>query len=144
MAGPTGKMLTNKQNVMKRLITAIVEFAIGQAVARGVLNESMNLSWKLQVPDISVQDTGLVATALQSLATSLGIAEDRGWIRGETSARAFQSVLTQVGVEVDQNEYDLAQQEKADKAAQDQNALDPQKNLADALKAAQPATQMTQ
>jgi len=144
MAGPTGKMLTNKQNVVKRVVTAIVDFAIGQARVHGVLGQAIDLTWKLQVPDISVQDTGLVATALQALANSLALAEDRGWVRGETSARAFQSVLTQVGVEVDQDEYDLAQQEKANKQAQDQNALDPQQNLADALKALPPATQVMQ
>jgi hypothetical protein len=149
MAGPTGKMLTNKQNMMKRIITAIVDFAIGQARVHGVLGSATDLTWKLQVPDISVQDTGLVATALQAMANALGMAEDRGWIRGETSARAFQSVLTQVGVEVDQDEYDQAQQEKQDRQAQNQNALDPQANLADALKKAAlkkmpPATSVTQ
>lgn len=144
MAGPTGKMLTNKQNAMKRVITAIVDFAVGQARVHGVLAPGADLTWKLQVPDISVQDTAEVVAALQAMGTAAALAEDRGWIRGETAARAFQSVLAQMGVEVDQDEYDLAQQQKTDKQAQDINALDPQKNLADALKRMTPATDVRQ
>jgi hypothetical protein len=137
-------MLTNKQNVMKRTVSAIVAYVIDQAVAHGVLSESMDLTWKLQVPDLSVRDTGTAATALQTITNASAIAEDRGWIRGETAARVFHSVLTQVGVEVDADEYGLAQQEKQERQAQDVNGLDPQKNLADALKRLPPATSMRQ
>jgi hypothetical protein len=150
MAGPTGKMLTNKQNVMKRVIRAIVDFAVGQALAHGMLGAAADLNWQLQVPDISVQDTAQVVTALVGLANAAALAEDRGWIRGVTGAQAFHSVLEQIGVEVDQDEYDLAQQEKTDRQAQQQNALDPQANLADALKKVDalkkmpPATSITQ
>jgi hypothetical protein len=43
-------------------------------------------------------------------------------------------VLTQIGVEVDSaDEYKLAQEELTTKRATEQDALNPQKNLADAL-----------
>jgi len=144
MAGPTGKMLTNKQNVIKWLIGAIVDFAIDQAKLHGSLTENVDVTYKLLVPDISVQDTGVVATALQAMSQALAQAEDRGWIRGETAARAFQTVLTQTGVEVDAGEYDQAQQEKTDRAAQQQDALNPQSQLADALNNMQPANGVVQ
>lgn len=149
MAGPTGKMLTNKQNVMKRVVSAIVDFVIDQAQQHGVLGQDADTTWSLQVPDLSVKDIASSATALQTISTAVATAEDRGWIRGVTAARAVQTMLTQVGVEVDQDEYDLAQQEKQDREANQQNALNDQKNLADALKKAaageqQPPTEMVQ
>jgi hypothetical protein len=144
MAGPTGKMFTNYQNIMKRVVGGIVDFVIDQAVAHGVLPEDVDRKYTVQVPDLSVKDIGASATALQAIANAAGVAEDRGWIRGETASRAFQSVLTQVGVESDPEEYDLAQKEKKDREAQQQDALDPQANLADALRKGKPATQVTQ
>ncbi len=147
MAGPTGKMLTNKQNMMKRVVRAIIDFAIDQARQHGVLAEDADGSWTLQVPDLSVKDIASSATALQTITASVAQAEDRGWIRGVTAARAVHTLLTQVGVDVGQDEYDLAQQEKQDREAEQQNALNDQKNLADALKQAagqKPPTEMVQ
>ncbi len=144
MQGPTGKMLTNKQNVMKRIVTAIIAFVLDQAVAHGVLPGGTDLTWKLQVPDLSVRDIAQTATSLQTVANAAGMAEDRGWIRAETAARVFHTLLTQVGVEVDADEFEQARQEKQDRQAQDVNALNPQANLADALKKLPPATGVTQ
>jgi hypothetical protein len=138
MAGPTGKMLTSRQNVAKRMVTVIVNFVIEQAVEHGVLSQDADLTYKLQVPDLSVKDLGAAATALQALTASVAIAEDRGWIQGLTASRAVQTLLTQIGVETDADEFDEAQQEKTNRDAKQQNNLDPQANLADALKKVQP------
>jgi hypothetical protein len=144
MAGPTGKMLTNKQNAMKRVVSAIVDFVIDQAKQHGVIAESADARWTLQVPDLSVKDIAASATALQTITTSVAQAEDRGYIRGVTAARAVHALLTQVGVDVDQDEYDMAQKERQERDANQQDALNPQKNLADALQQAQKQTDMVQ
>jgi hypothetical protein len=136
MAGPTGKMLTSRQNIFKRLVTQILDYAIEQARAHGVLAPGADTSWKLQVPDLRVKDMAAAATALQTVANATGAAEDRGWIRAETAARAFHTVLTQIGVEIDTDEFDKAQTEKTSRDAKQQNDLNPQANLADALKGA--------
>ncbi len=134
MAGPTGKMLTSRQNIFKRVVTTILDYVIEQARAHGVLSGATNLAYELQVPDLRVKDMAAAATALMTVANATGAAEDRGWIRGETAARAFHTVLTQVGVEVDTDEFDKAQAEKTSRDAKQQNDLNPQANLADALK----------
>lgn len=133
MSGPTGKMLTSRQNVFKRIVTRLLDFVIQQAVQHGVLNEGMDLGYKLQVPDLSVKDMSASATALQTVANAAGLGEDRGWVRSETASRAFITVLTQLGVEVDPDEFKLAQTEKTTRDAKQQDALNPQSNLADAL-----------
>lgn len=144
MAGPTGKMLTSRQNIFKRMVTTILDYVIEQARAHGVLSETTNLAWKLQVPDLRVKDIQTAATALQTVANASALAEDRGWIRAETAARGFHTVLTQIGLDIDPGEFDLAQQEKTDRDAMQTDAMNPQKNLADALKNLPPATQVTQ
>jgi len=136
MSGPTGKMLTSRQNVAKRIVTQMIAFVIEQARVHGVLAQDADIDWKLQVPDLSVKDIGAAATALQTAANAAGMAEDRGWIRGQTAARAFITVMTQLGVEVDPDEFDEAQKEKTTRDAKQQNNLNPQSQLADALKRA--------
>jgi hypothetical protein len=140
MAGPTGKMLTSRQNIFRRMVTTILDYVIEQARAHGVLGQGVDPSWKLQVPDLRVKDMAAAATALATLTNATAIAEDRGWIRAETSARAFHTVLTQVGVDVDTDEFDKAQKEMTARDAKQQDRLDPQKNLADALKKQIPVT----
>jgi len=89
MAGPTGKMLTSRQNTFKRMTVKILDYVIEQAVAHGVLSRGANLSYKLQVPDLRVKDMAAAATALQTVANAASIGEDRGWIRSETAANLF-------------------------------------------------------
>ncbi len=150
MAGPTGKMLTNRQNIFRRMATKILDYVIEQAVTHGVLSRTANLAYKLQVPDLRVKDMAQAATALQTVANAASIGEDRGWIRSETAAQLFITVMTQVGMEVDPDEFDEAQADKKARDANQQNGLDPQANLADALKKADalknmpPATQVRQ
>lgn len=139
MAGPTGKMLTNKQNVLKRLSKAVVDFVVEMAQRHGVIGSKVSASYHIEVPDLSVKDIGAAATAAPQLVNAAAVAEDRGWITGKTAARCFAAVASQIGVEIDAGEYDLAQQEKQQREATQQNAIDPQANLADALKRIAPA-----
>lgn len=143
MGGPTQKMLTSKQNVMKRVVTNLVDFALEQAVAHGVLPQGIDLSWNLDVPDLSVKDIQKASTALGLVVNACAIAEEKGWLKSETAARSVHTILTQLGVEVDTDEFDQAQQEKTTRDAANQDLLNPQKNLADALKTVPGVTNRT-
>ena len=134
MGGPTQKMLTSKQNTMKYLVKDIIDFVLEQAVAHGVLPQGIDLSWNLDVPDLSVKDIQKASTALGLVVNACALAEEKGWIQSETAARSVHTILTQIGVEVDADEFDQAQQEKTTRDARQQDALNPQSNLADALK----------
>jgi hypothetical protein len=65
----------------------------------------------------------------------LQVGQQEGWVTGQTAARAFHTVLAEIGVDIEdsQEEYENAQQEKTDRAAQQQNDLFPQSALNDAL-----------
>ncbi|HWQ02938.1 MAG TPA: hypothetical protein VNL38_00515 [Candidatus Nitrosotenuis sp.] len=131
MEGPSGKMLTNKQGILKRAVRAICDYAIARAKARGTLLRSLPEAYKVMAPDISVKDTAKIAGTLQTVGNALGQMEDRGWIRAETAARGAHLVLSQIGVEVDsQKEFTLAQEEKADREAQEIDRMAGQEDLA--------------
>jgi hypothetical protein len=135
MDGPTGKVLTEHQNQLVRDTTDILKFVIAQAKLHGSLAEGANEKFTLTTPDLLMKDFAKGATILQGATSSLAVAEDRGWIRGVTAARAFVNVLTQIGTDVDdpQVEYEEAQKELQDKKAQDINTLNAQSKLAAAL-----------
>ncbi len=135
MDGPTGKVLTEHQNLVIRNTTQILKFVIAQAKAHGALAEEADETFTIQTPDLLMKDFAKGAQILEGATTSLAVAEDRGWIRGVTAARAFANVLTQIGTDVDdpQDEYEQAQQELQDKKARDINNLVPQSRLASAL-----------
>jgi hypothetical protein len=136
MTGPTGKKLTDRQNDIRANVIEILDFVVEKAIEKGVLPESVDREITLQVPDLMIKDLQKAATTLGALTNSLSVAEENGWIRGETAARSFHVALSQVGVEIEDSadEYKLAQQEKQDRLANDANALDVQQNLAAALK----------
>jgi hypothetical protein len=136
MQGPTGKMLTSRQNILRRMIHNYIDFVIDQAVAHGTLKQNVNRAYRVDAPDLSVDDIGAGATALQNATPPLTVAEDRGWITSETAASSFHAILSQVGVSVEQGEFDKAQAQKTERDAKQQDAILPQKNLADALAAA--------
>jgi hypothetical protein len=140
MEGPTGKKLTEWQNNIKRALRGMVEFAIENAIAHGVLPEGTDTTWTLQAPDLSTKDLGAAATMIGSLIGSLMTLADRGWLREETAARGAYMALTQIGLEVEPgDEFNQAQKEKQSNDATQIDALDPQANLAQALKDAQAA-----
>ena len=135
MDGPTGKVLTEHQNLVIRDTTDILKFVIAQAKAHGVLAEDADETFTIQTPDLLMKDFAKGAVILQGATASLALAEDRGWIRGVTASRAFANVLTQIGTTIDdpQDEYTQAQQEQQDKGARDINSLADQGRLASAL-----------
>jgi hypothetical protein len=135
MDGPTGKVLTEHQNKVIRETTRILKFVIAQAKLHGTLPADAGETITLQTPDLLMKDFAKGATILQGATNSLAMAEDRGWVRGETASRAFINVLTQIGTDVDdpKDEYKQAQQEQQDKKARDINDLGDQQKLATAL-----------
>ena len=134
MEGPTGKKLTLRQNELKSMIAQMLQFVLDQALMHGVLAEGTDITFNLQVPDLLIKDLQKAATTMQGITGALTLAEDRGWVQAVTAARAFHVVLGQLGVEVDsQQEFELAQDAKQKNDAAQQDALNSQKNLADAM-----------
>lgn len=118
MNGPTGKKVGGRQQELVYDLAQVITYAIESAVEAGVLRDGVDRSFTIEVPNVAVRDLSNGATTLQSVTTSLTVAEDRGWIRSETAARSFCVVLVEVGVEIDDplKEYQAAQEELKNKA----------------------------
>ena len=131
MTGPTGKKLTRRQNGVKRQILTVLNFVVQQAIYHGVLPEDVDTTVTLQVPDLMIKDLQKAAMTLGAVTNSASIAEQNHWITGETAARIFHTVVSQIGIDIDSKaEYAAAQQEKQEQEA---SLVPDQSNLASAL-----------
>ncbi|HEU0367572.1 MAG TPA: hypothetical protein VFR42_00070 [Candidatus Acidoferrum sp.] len=112
MTGPTGKKLTDRQNNLKSAIMQVLTFVVQQAIYHGVLPEDIDTTLSLQVPDLMIKDLQKAAQTLAAVVNSVSIMAENGYIQQKTAARASHIVLTQIGIEVDPDEFDKAQAEK--------------------------------
>ncbi len=135
MNAPVHRKIQSRQNHMSRCIRPILDFQIESAQEAGVLPEGVDTSYALEFPEIATQDLTKGAQTLSGVATAMQVGEQEGWVTGATAARAFHTVLAEIGVDIEdsQEEYENAQQEKEDRAAKQQDQLFPQSALNDAL-----------
>jgi len=105
--GPTFKTLKERQRFVKNMAWTICSYAIDQGTLRGSLNPSADRNFEIVAPELEVRDTQKVASAMQTAATALSLAQQEGWIRRETATRIFANVASQLGQPVDaQTELD--------------------------------------
>jgi hypothetical protein len=112
MTGPTGKKLTDRQNNLKGGVMQILVFVVQQAIYHGVLAEGVDTTLSMQVPDLMIKDLQKAAMTMGAVVNSVSIMAENGFITQKTAARASHVVLTQIGIEVDPDEFDKAQEEK--------------------------------
>jgi hypothetical protein len=130
MTGPTGKKLTDRQNNLKGAVMQILTFVVQQAIYHGVLPEGIDTTVSLQVPDLMIKDLQKAGQTLAAVVNSVSIMAENGFITMKTAARASHIVLTQIGIEVDPDEFDKAQEEKKNREA---DLIPEQTQLAKAL-----------
>jgi len=135
MNAPFTKKIQKRQNLMSRCIKAVLNFVLDCAQRAGVLPAVVDLSFTIEFPEVAVKDLEKGAQTLSGAATALLTGQQEGWVTGITAARAFHTLLGEIGVDIDdsQQEYTAAQQEKADRAKKQQDQFFPQSQLADAL-----------
>lgn len=137
MTGPTGKKLTERQNQLKGFMSQVVAFVVQQAIYHGVLAETIDQTVNLQVPDLLIKDLVKASATMGAVVNSVSIMEENGYIQSKTAARACHVVLSQVGVEVDADEFEKAQAEKEKRST---SLMPEQTNLAKALQQLQTGT----
>jgi hypothetical protein len=136
MNAPVHRKIQARQNHLAHCLTRVLDFVVESAQAAGVLPQAVDTSYQIEFPEIATQDLTKGAQVLQGVAIALQAGEQGGWVTGQTAARAFHTVLAEIGVDIEdsQEEYQAAQAEKEEKAAKQQNQFFPQSQLADALK----------
>lgn len=135
MNAPAVKKFQDRQNSLNALLTRILAYVIESAQLAGTLPDGIDTTFTIEFPEIAVRDLQKGAQMLQGLSAALTTAAAEGWVTGATAARAFHTLLAEVGVDIDdsQQEYKDAQDEAQERARTRQNDLNPQENLAAAL-----------
>lgn len=104
---PILRGLASRQRKVKAIFREIIDFQIDQtALHRPVIKaklEGRALSRKFDVamPELSVRDLSRVGSIISTVTAAIDTALARGWITNETAARAFGSLMAQLGVEYD-------------------------------------------
>jgi hypothetical protein len=136
MNAPVHRKIQDRQNHLARCLTRVLDFVLESAVEAGVLPETTDRTYSIEFPEIATQDLQKGAQTLQGVAVALQAGQEGGWVTGLTAARAFHTVLAEIGVDIEdsQEEYEAAQQEKEDRAKKQQDLFAPQSALSAALK----------
>lgn len=135
MNAPVVKKIQKRQNHLARCLKQVLDFVVECAQRAGALPQGIDGSYTIEFPEIAVKDLDKGAQTLLGASQALQAGQQEGWVTGATAARAFHTILSEIGVDIDntQEEYEAAQAEKQDRAARQQNQFFPQSALADAL-----------
>ncbi|HEX4039067.1 MAG TPA: hypothetical protein VHX37_13485 [Acidobacteriaceae bacterium] len=135
MNAPFVKKIQKRQNHLARCLTQLLNFVIDQAQRAGVLPAKLDPGFTIEFPEIAVKDLNNGAKTLAGVGQAMTQGVAAGWVTDQTAARAFHTILAEIGVDIEdsQEEYEAAQQEKADRAAKQQDSLFSQSQLAAAL-----------
>ena len=87
-----------RQNVMKYILTTILDRVILEARRAGTLGKSLDASYDVVFPEIDSDDHQILAGATLSLSNALTQAKAQGWVSDETAMRLL---FQMVGAEVD-------------------------------------------
>jgi hypothetical protein len=116
MGEPTFKDLASRQRYVKYMLEYVLQFVLDQAVLHKAIKEPAGQRFlaKVDMPEMSKKDLKKTVDGMFTLAQSLMIAENQGWIGADAAAKIFAGVASQAGVEIDAAE-------EIKKAAKDPN-----------------------
>lgn len=136
MNAPVQRKIQDRQNHLARCLTRVLDFVLDCAQRAGALPVGADLSYAIEFPEIATQDLTRGAAILAGVGNAMQIGVQGGWVTNQTAARAFHTVLAEIGVDVEdsQVEYEAAQAEQDDRAAKEQDRFGPQSALDAALK----------
>lgn len=101
MGEPVIKSLTSRQRYFREMLRDMLKFVIDQAIIAGKLKEPINRKFVLNMPDVSVRDTGTAAMALMQACQALVLATQQRFVTQEKAVEIFAQISAQLGVEID-------------------------------------------
>ncbi len=136
MNAPVLRKIQDRQNHLARCLARVLDFVLDCAQRSGSLPQGVDLTYAIEFPEIATQDLTRGAMVLNGVANAMQLGIQGGWVTGETAARAFHTILAEIGIDIEdsQEEYLAAQQEQDDRAAKQQNMFSPQSALDAAIK----------
>lgn len=96
------KDLDERQGLVKKIITSMIQFVIDQAVIAGRLPEAKAaIGFTVNTPEISKKDFSKILNSIPQVTTALSLAEQNNWITRKTAAGLFALAAGQMGMEID-------------------------------------------
>ena len=108
MDRPTLMNFTRRQNEAKAVLKTIGDFVVSSALEAAYLNvpEEEAYKYTISTPPLSDKDVAKLSSMLQSVSTSLVVAEGQGWIDQKKAAQMFAFCTAMLGFEYDPDEND--------------------------------------
>lgn len=105
MMTPTMKILTEKQNYFKYILSSIFNYQIYCArkfdrTSYGSIKDD-EIQYTIITPELSTKDLGKFGAVIKNVADGLAVAEDRRWLDKTTSLEYFSLVMSFLGRKVD-------------------------------------------
>jgi hypothetical protein len=101
MSLPVLKKYQRRQDVIRHILTSLIDRAIGEAQAAGTLPRTIDTGYSITFPDLEAENTRDIGTAAWHMSQALEGATAMGIISKETASRLF---FTACRAEVDHNE----------------------------------------
>lgn len=116
MDRPTLMNFTRRQNEAKAVLKTIADFVITSALDAAYLNvpEDEAYKYSISTPPLTDKDVAKLSSMLQSVSSSLVVAQANGWIDQDKAAKMFAFCTAMLGFEYDPDENDGIPPEGAD------------------------------
>ena len=101
---PTLRKLKSRQKVFKNNLEYIFDFVIDQAIIHGMLDKKVNRSFVVIPAPIITKDARGLALTLEKFAQAMKVGVDSEWITSKTAKAAFQTFMTDLGIELEELE----------------------------------------
>jgi hypothetical protein len=111
---PTKKQLKTRQGYFRWMMKRIFRYCIHQAIlAKQLKPEQKKSQIKINLPKIEEKEIEIISSALVSLTNSLVSATEEGWVTKELATKVYLYVLSNIGMEFEEEDTPDVQIEKA-------------------------------
>lgn len=104
LALPVEKHLQGRQFFIKNSVKRILRYQIEASRRAGMLVGVKDFRFDLKMPRLMMRDMGVVGSAIQLVGIGLQLAQQNGWINKPEASNAFRTLLTDLGVDVAEQE----------------------------------------
>lgn len=105
---PALKMLSRRRKTVHMILRKLLDFVVKSALdARYLRIKPEEATYTLQSPEMSDKDIAKLANAVQTLATSLSVAQTNKWIDDTTARKMFAFACSFVGFEYDPENQEI-------------------------------------
>ena len=112
MSLPTLKKLKSRQRYIKSMLKQMINFVIDQAIVAGTLKKNVDRRFRITPSPIISRDNKGTITAIGNLVDGLSAAVERKWISDKNAKRVFNTVVSQLGSDIESSDQDIDEDEE--------------------------------